>query len=82
MKIEDTFFADVRYRYEVLGSVEIVINLINEQPDLIARRKDLREFLIDIVTGKSKPASKHPCVRLPVAAFFRAEGGWQQHHRP
>lgn len=58
MKIEDTFFADVRYRYEVLGNVEIVINLINKQPDLIARRKDLREFLIDIVTGKSKPASK------------------------
>lgn len=58
MKIEDTFFADVRYRYEVLGSVEIVINLINKQPDLIARRKDLREFLMDIVTGKSKPASK------------------------
>lgn len=58
MDIEDLAFLDVRYRYEVLGDVESVIDLINKRPDLIARYEDLREFLIDIVTGKSKPASK------------------------
>jgi hypothetical protein len=56
--IADLAFLDIRYRYEVLGNVELVINLINKQPDLIARREDLREFLIDIVTCKSKPASR------------------------
>lgn len=56
--LADFAFIDARRKYEDQGDISFVVQLIRDRPEQIVKHQYLRDFLIDIVTSKSKPASK------------------------